>query len=50
MGELVRTLPCFHRFHAACIDPWLLLRRDACPVCQLSVVAATNTALARQLV
>ena len=30
-GDRLRTLPCGHDFHAACIDPWLLDRSTACP-------------------
>lgn len=32
-GELIRTVPCFHQFHAACVDPWLR-QRGTCPVCK----------------
>eukprot|EP00927_Polykrikos_kofoidii_P053312 TRINITY_DN4765_c0_g1_i2.p1 TRINITY_DN4765_c0_g1~~TRINITY_DN4765_c0_g1_i2.p1 ORF type:complete len:217 (-),score=13.05 TRINITY_DN4765_c0_g1_i2:66-716(-) len=38
VGESQRTLPCFHRFHAACIDEWLQ-RSDLCPICKLGIDA-----------
>eukprot|EP00421_Protoceratium_reticulatum_P018618 CAMPEP_0168376934 /NCGR_PEP_ID=MMETSP0228-20121227/10570_1 /TAXON_ID=133427 /ORGANISM="Protoceratium reticulatum, Strain CCCM 535 (=CCMP 1889)" /LENGTH=305 /DNA_ID=CAMNT_0008389923 /DNA_START=54 /DNA_END=971 /DNA_ORIENTATION=- len=31
--DLVRILPCLHRFHVPCIDPWLL-SRWTCPLCK----------------
>lgn len=34
-GEEVRMLPCEHKFHPACIDPWLLGFSGTCPVCRV---------------
>lgn len=32
VGEDVRVLPCDHRFHPACIDPWLINVSGTCPL------------------
>ncbi|KAG0018057.1 hypothetical protein BGZ81_010410 [Podila clonocystis] len=34
VGEHVRTLPCYHQYHQACIDPWLLQVASLCPICK----------------
>ena len=38
VGETVRTLPCFHTFHAPCIDRWLA-QKALCPICKHSARA-----------
>jgi hypothetical protein len=40
-GELLRTLPCEHRYHVACIDRWLQTSKR-CPMCQQDITAAKN--------
>ena len=37
IGDVVRTIPCFHAFHSTCIDPWLAQRAE-CPVCKHSAI------------
>ncbi|KAL1640302.1 hypothetical protein SLS58_007118 [Diplodia intermedia] len=32
-GQDVRLLPCNHKFHPECIDPWLLNVSGTCPLC-----------------
>jgi len=36
-GDLLRVLPCSHRFHRDCIDHWLLHSSTACPACKLDL-------------
>lgn len=31
-GQDIRVLPCNHKFHAACVDPWLLDVSGTCPL------------------
>jgi len=42
IGDLIRVLRCRHCFHQVCIDPWLLAKRDTCPICYQSINAAQD--------
>lgn len=37
VGDMIRTLPCFHSFHVDCIDPWLR-QKATCPICKHRIV------------
>eukprot|EP01068_Selenidium_serpulae_P014763 Selendium_serpulae@DN6140_c2_g1_i12.p1 len=39
VGDVVRFLPCMHRFHTACVDPWLKERSKLCPICKKDVMS-----------
>lgn len=36
-GEEVRVLPCNHKFHPVCVDPWLLNVSGTCPLCRIEL-------------
>ena len=39
-GDRLRVLPCKHRFHAICVDQWLLARAPpTCPFCRFEIGA-----------
>eukprot|EP00397_Hematodinium_sp_SG-2012_P036776 GEMP01039746.1.p1 GENE.GEMP01039746.1~~GEMP01039746.1.p1 ORF type:complete len:360 (+),score=67.33 GEMP01039746.1:34-1113(+) len=35
-GDAVKTLPCFHLFHGACVDQWLAINK-VCPTCRFEI-------------
>ncbi|KAK5006811.1 hypothetical protein LTR16_005820, partial [Cryomyces antarcticus] len=37
IGQDIRVLPCQHKFHPACIDPWLLNISGTCPLCRIDL-------------
>ncbi|KAH6664175.1 hypothetical protein B0J14DRAFT_706615 [Halenospora varia] len=41
-GADVRVLPCQHKYHPACIDPWLLNVSGTCPLCRHDLRPVTS--------
>ncbi|KAH9847950.1 hypothetical protein C2E23DRAFT_846383 [Lenzites betulinus] len=37
LGDRVRVLPCYHLFHIAEIDEWLINKKKLCPICKADV-------------
>uniref|UniRef100_A0A1D1YHI9 RING-type E3 ubiquitin transferase n=1 Tax=Anthurium amnicola TaxID=1678845 RepID=A0A1D1YHI9_9ARAE len=48
IGELIRSLPCLHQFHANCIDPWLR-QQGTCPVCKYRAVPGWQDTTEREM-
>lgn len=40
-GQNLRSLPCQHRYHQQCIDPWLR-RVSECPLCKCEVTFSSH--------
>ncbi|KEF58772.1 uncharacterized protein A1O9_03615 [Exophiala aquamarina CBS 119918] len=40
-GEELRVLPCNHKFHPDCVDPWLLNVSGTCPLCRIDLRPST---------
>lgn len=45
-GDEWRTLPCFHRFHKACVDQWFR-RQGNCPICKHEVSGGGDVHMSR---
>ncbi|KAL8762620.1 MAG: hypothetical protein Q9184_001421 [Pyrenodesmia sp. 2 TL-2023] len=43
-GQDVRVLPCNHKFHPECIDPWLLNVSGTCPLCRVDLRPTASNA------
>ncbi|SLM38144.1 Zinc finger, RING/FYVE/PHD-type [Lasallia pustulata] len=41
-GQDIRVLPCNHKFHPECIDPWLLNVSGTCPLCRVDLRDPTD--------
>lgn len=44
-GQILRVLPCSHRFHALCVDPWLLNSSTHCPLCRVDLSLSKEEAV-----
>ena len=42
-GQDIRVLPCKHKFHPECIDPWLLNVSGTCPLWSVSRIGVTDS-------
>uniref|UniRef100_A0A5K3F3S8 RING-type domain-containing protein n=1 Tax=Mesocestoides corti TaxID=53468 RepID=A0A5K3F3S8_MESCO len=46
-NDLIRSLPCRHMYHRACIDPWLLKHRS-CPLCKQNILISCGMSVAEE--
>ncbi|XP_057494604.1 probable E3 ubiquitin-protein ligase RHY1A [Actinidia eriantha] len=42
VGDELKCLPCAHRFHSSCLDPWIRTCGD-CPYCRSSIIVTNCT-------
>ncbi|KIV87938.1 hypothetical protein PV10_09217 [Exophiala mesophila] len=42
-GQELRVLPCNHKFHPDCVDPWLLNVSGTCPLCRIDLRPPNST-------
>jgi hypothetical protein len=47
-GDILRDLPCKHKFHALCVDPWLLNTSALCPLCRVDLSLASDEQVPEQ--
>ena len=48
-GVVVRQLPCSHIYHVKCIDQWLSLDHQKCPLCKRDIFLVTQAGVERGL-
>ncbi|KAF2660536.1 hypothetical protein K491DRAFT_62360 [Lophiostoma macrostomum CBS 122681] len=47
-GQDIRVLPCNHKFHPECVDPWLLNVSGTCPLCRVDLRPTTSRSSAEE--
>jgi len=41
-NDICKVSPCSHRFHCACLEPWLRTN-NSCPTCRLQIYSVSNS-------
>lgn len=44
LSQELRVIPCTHRFHRKCVDPWLL-QHHTCPHCRHNIIGNSHLPL-----